>query len=359
MSKLKGLVAACALVLTVSALLAGVCTGSARAGGVVFFIDAQHGWESTWNGDENPSTSQATAFSTVDGGASWKQLATRSAAYNAGGIWGGFFAFATRSTGIWVRPGRTVLRTTNAGAGWHNVPGVRSAWLNDASFATSRVGWACGEAPGIPAGGVIVKTSDAGASWHVQKQINGQLYHGLSEVSCPTATSCYVLGWGGGLHGLWATADGGRHWARRQLPDSGSADGWGASIDFPTATTGWLIGQGGVMAKTTNRGRTWRTVHSGTGEDLTGVSFCNSLVGYAVGDSGTVLRTTDAGATWVTLSDPSYSGSNYAAVTCIDAAHTWIIDAYGNVYATGDGGDTWAANGVYPSSPRMAPGEDR
>lgn len=41
--KLKGFVATLALVLTVSALLAGVCTGSARAGGVVFFIDAQHG----------------------------------------------------------------------------------------------------------------------------------------------------------------------------------------------------------------------------------------------------------------------------------------------------------------------------
>jgi len=33
MSKFKGLVAACALVLMVGALLAGVCAGSARAGG--------------------------------------------------------------------------------------------------------------------------------------------------------------------------------------------------------------------------------------------------------------------------------------------------------------------------------------
>lgn len=345
MSRLKGFVAACALILTVAALLAGVCASSARAGGVVFFIDAQHGWESTCDGSSNPSTAEATAWHTVNGGASWGRLATRPAGNAEGDTWCGFFAFATRRTGIWERPGRTLLRTSNAGATWHSVPGVRSAWLNDASFATSRVGWACGEAPGIPAGGVIVKTSNAGASWHVQKRITGQhVYFGLSEVSSPTATSCYVLGWGDKLSGVWATADGGRHWARRQLPRGATA------IDFPSATTGWAVGAGGVMATTSNRGRKWRTVHSGTREDLSSVSFCSSRVGFAVGDSGTVLRTTDAGATWTTLSDPSYSGSNYSAVTCIDAAHTWIIDGYGFVYTTSDGGNTWNENSVYSPS---------
>lgn len=336
MSKLKGVVAGCALVLTVSALLAGVCTGSARAGGVLFFIDAQHGWESTTDG-----VSKATAWRTVDGGASWKQLATRTAGDAEGVIWGGFFAFATRSTGIWVRPGRTVLRTTNAGASWHRVPGVRSAWLNDVSFATSRVGWACGEASGIPAGGAILKTTNAGASWHVQKRITGQhVYFGLSEVSCPTATSCYVLGWGDRLSGVWATADGGRHWTRRHLPRGTTA------IDFPTATTGWAVGAGGALATTTDRGRIWRTVDSGTREDLNSVSFCNRRVGYAVGSSGTVLRTTDAGATWVALSDVAY-GEDLGSVQCVDATHAWILGEYDYVYATSDGGNTWSDASIF------------
>jgi photosystem II stability/assembly factor-like uncharacterized protein len=346
MSKLKGFVAACALVLTVSALLASVCTGSARAGGVVFFIDAQHGWESTCDGSSNPSTAQATAWHTVNGGASWGQLATRAAGNAEGDIWGGFFAFATRSTGIWVRPGRTVLRTTNAGASWHSVPGVRSAWLNDASFATSRVGWACGEAPGIPAGGVIVKTSNAGASWHVQKRITGQhVYFGLSEVSCPTATSCYVRGWGDKLGGVWATADGGKHWARRQLPRGTTA------IDFPTATTGWAVGSGGTIAKTTNCGRTWHSyADSGAVNDFYSVSFCNSKVGYAVGSLGLGLRTTDAGATWLQSGPfPYFSDLNaLTAVDCVDASHTWVIDNDGYVYVTSDGGNTWQANSVFP-----------
>jgi len=331
----------------VSALLAGVCAGSARAGGVVFFIDAQHGWESTWDGSSDLSTAQATAWRTVNGGASWKQLATRSAAYNGGTLWGGFFAFATRSTGIWVRASHTVLRTTNAGASWHSVGWVAQTWLNDASFATSRVGWACSEVGSAGEGGSIAKTSNAGATWHIQKRIGGSNAHAAFwQVSCPTALSCYVRGWvydhGTSLTCVWATADGGKHWARRRLP-SGVA-----SIDFPTATSGWAVGHGGVMYATTNGGRTWRFVHSGTGADLSSISFCNSQVGYAVGASGTVLRTTDAGATWAALSGPDLYGSDVSAVTCVDSTHTWVIDNDGYVYATSDGGHTWESNWVYP-----------
>lgn len=354
MSKLKGFVAACALVLTVSALLAGVCTGSARAGGVVFFIDAQHGWESTWSGDPSDyRTQKSTVWHTVNGGLDWKQLATRSGvAQNGGGMWGGFFAFATRSTGIWVRASHTVLRTTNAGKSWRSVGRVAPPfWLVDASFATSRIGWACSQFGSDATGGAIAKTTNAGGTWRIQKRIGGRLSPpltgGFTQVSCPTALSCYVLGSGRKLGGLWATADGGKHWARRQLPDGV------ASIDFPTATSGWAVGSTGLMYATTNGGRTWHYVDAPTWEDLWDVSFCNSRVGYAVGTSGTVLRTADAGATWVALSDAGYDGAYGVEVQCVDATHAWIYDDYGNypyVYVTSDGGNTWNWNSVYPPS---------
>lgn len=356
MSKLRGLVAVCASVLTVSVLLAGVCAGSAWAGGTVFFIDAQHGWESTCSGDlSDPSAARATAWSTVDGGASWKQLSSRPAAYNGAGTWGGFFAFATRSTGIWVRSSHTVLRTTNAGKSWRSVGWVvgKDMWPSDASFATSRVGWACGYYGSAGDGGSIAKTSNAGATWRIQKHILSART-ACGQVSCPTALNCYVRGRQAGQEYLWATADGGKHWARRPLPVRGNF-GWGGSIDFPTATTGWVVGSEGAMASTTDGGRTWQSVDSGTGEDLGSVSFCSPDVGYVVGASGTVLRTTDAGMTWVDVSifPIDWYWGNPSTVTCVDATHTWIRGSYGHgdVYETSDGGLTWSFNSVYPSSP--------
>ena len=340
MSKLKGFFAACALVLTVSALLAGVCTGSARAGGVVFFIDDRHGWQSTLRG--NPADTddlRATAWHTVNGGANWKQQATGPAAFTGGGASGGFFAFATPSTGIWARASHSVLRTTNAGASWSSVGAVAQTWLNDASFATSRVGWACSEISTFE-GGSIVKTADAGATWQVQKRIAGRSgTGGFMQVSCPSASSCYVLGRGTRLGGLWATADGGKQWARRALPDGGV---WTA-IDFPTATTGWAVGPGGAMATTTDGGKTWRSVEPGAANDLFDISFCNAMVGYASSE-GFVWRTTDGGVTWAAQGILAENLSPISAVDCVDPAHTWVVDSHGDVFATSDGGNTWNWN---------------
>lgn len=354
MLKRRLLVAACGLILVAGALFSGVGTGTARAGGTVFFIDAQNGWQSTIDQTYDIGMAKGTAWHTVNGGASWKCQATRACAFDAGAAWGGFFAFATRNTGIWVRASHTVLRTTNAGASWHSVGWVAKTWLNDATFATSRVGWACSQIGSAAAGGSIVRTADAGRTWRVQKRIVGHDNIGaFQQVSCPTARSCYVLGSGSKLGGLWATADGGKHWARRQLPGGV----YWTSIDFPTASTGWAVGwngSGGDMVKTTNGGRTWSYEAGDTGEVPRSVSFCNSHVGYTVGASGMVWRTTNGGAKWNHLDGPDPNGSDFSEVTCVDATHTWIIDTYGNTYVSADGGNTWNWNSVYPPSSETA-----
>jgi photosystem II stability/assembly factor-like uncharacterized protein len=342
MSKLKGFAGACALVLMISTLFAGANVTKAYAGGVVFFVDATHGWESTYHGDGlHLSTPDAYAWHTTDGGWNWKKVGARTPAFNGGGAWGGFFAFATRSTGIWVRAGRTVLRTTNAGTSWHSVGYVARTWLNDAEFATSRVGWACSQVGSDGSGGSIAKTTDAGRTWHVQKRLATAPGNRFDQVSCPTSTRCYVLGSGSMLGRLWATADGGKHWARRPLPS-----GYWYAMDFPTATTGWLVGGDGAMVTTTDGGVTWQYVDSGAGDNLTSVSFCNSQVGFAAGASGTLVRTTDGGATWTSL-DADY-GVYLRSVQCVDPKHAWILDEYDGLYSTDDGGSTWRDVSVFP-----------
>jgi Tol biopolymer transport system component len=70
MSKLKGFVAACALVLTVSALLAGVCAGSARAGGAseIAFVRSGDIWVMSADGS---SARRLTTSAKREGDPAW------------------------------------------------------------------------------------------------------------------------------------------------------------------------------------------------------------------------------------------------------------------------------------------------
>jgi photosystem II stability/assembly factor-like uncharacterized protein len=240
-----------------------------------------------------------------------------------------------------MRAGHQVLRTTNAGASWRSIGWVAKSWLNDADFATRQVGWACSQIGSAGDGGSIVKTGNAGRTWHVQKRVVGHAY--FTRASCPDARRCYVLGTDSRGQAVWATADGGRHWARRRLP---SRTYW-ASVTFPTASVGRAAGSGGSLVRTTDRGRTWHKVPVGTQrEDLRDVSFCSSQVGYVVGTYGTVLKTTDGGASWNWVDDALISGFDWSEVECVDQQHIWLLNTDRDVIVTNDGGQTWSSNGA-------------
>jgi photosystem II stability/assembly factor-like uncharacterized protein len=53
-------------------------------------------------------------------------------------------------------------------------------------------------------------------------------------------------------------------------------------------------------------------------------------------------RTTDAGATWTNVDIGSMSGKYFTAVACADQSHCWVATANPAIYATADGGQTWA-----------------
>jgi len=336
------------LVAMLALCLVALWMGAAGAGASqIAFANAQQGWQTTLEG------SRAILWHTADGGVSWTRLQSKPSANgvaDGAGPGAGRLAFASATVGLWFwfQPrGRApaVLCTTDGGRSWKKGGAVdpqhdrASCLLTDAALANSRVGWACTQFCAT-AGGSIAKTNNAGATWHVQKRITGpDSTGGFWQVVCPTASSCYVLGNGNRLGGLWATADGGKHWARRRLP--GGA--YWYSIAFPTATTGWAVGHDGRIAKTSNGGLTWTRQASDTSAALYAESFVDNLHGFVVGEYGTVLRTTDGGSSWETL----YAGTSASLheVTFVDGDHGWVYghDENGGalVLRTTDGGDTW------------------
>ena len=91
----------------------------------------------------------------------------------------------------------------------------------------------------------------------------------------------------------WSTGDGSWLWQNPAWDANTIRD----QTFLPDGLTGYQVGNGGLILKTTDGGGTWRQSQSGTLANLTSVSFTGAD-GCAVGAHGTVIVTADAGATW-------------------------------------------------------------
>jgi len=111
------------------------------------------------------------------------------------------------------------------------------------------------------------------------------------------------------------------------------------SIYFISSTTGFAVGDGGKILKTTNGGNTWITQTSGVTVQLNGVYFTSATTGYCVGGSGKILKTTNSGSTWVALTDTS---TQYLyGVYFTDANTGYVVGWNGTILKTSNAGSTW------------------
>jgi photosystem II stability/assembly factor-like uncharacterized protein len=143
------------------------------------------------------------------------------------------------------------------------------------------------------------------------------------------------------------TTDGGAHWARVSFPGTSTTGLMG--VWFVSADTGWVVGSGGTIYRTTNAGSSWTLQASGSGRVLNKAHFVNGRQGWITGgrqdgSSYLVLKTTDGGANW---QDQSFGTDCYSCVSIwfSDSLNGWIggNDASINPFieATTDGGSTW------------------
>ncbi len=141
------------------------------------------------------------------------------------------------------------------------------------------------------------------------------------------------------------TEDGGETW---KTVSSGTAQNlWG--LKFTSPYTG-LIGGGetpwqnqnkssGIIRRTTDAGRTWNTVHTGN-QRISDFSFVNKHIGFASGVGGLLLKSIDGGASWhIVGKTPLVTIVN--ALAFVDARCGLIVGAGGTAYMTRDGGVTW------------------
>ena len=110
----------------------------------------------------------------------------------------------------------------------------------------------------------------------------------------------------------------------------------GAGLSGATAT--WRYGEGGLVERSADGGRTWQRQASGVSTPLADGSASTDLVCWLVGARGVVLRTTD-GRTWERL--PSPTSADLVSVHAWSELVATVTAADRTAYETADGGRTW------------------
>lgn len=123
-------------------------------------------------------------------------------------------------------------------------------------------------------------------------------------------------------------------------------------MHFTTPEKGWVVGDAGVILKTTDAGDTWNDFSTNKKYNLKAVCFTDNYNGTVVGDlasvseGGTILRTYYGGLVWVkqvsgildNIINVSFSEVNKGSA----AYHGWA----GTLLNTTNGGSTWFDNGL-------------
>jgi len=144
-------------------------------------------------------------------------------------------------------------------------------------------------------------------------------------------------GWATGFDTVLRTTDGGLNWDRIKIDTIFSY-----GVFFIDQTTGWIVGSGGKILKSTDGGLTWMAKPSGTDANLYGITFIGPEKGWAVGRtwaSSVILRTTDGGESWEYHELPV--SQELFAVSFPDSLNGWVSGSNGYVFHTKDGGITW------------------
>ena len=220
-----------------------------------------------------------TIIRTLDGGLHWITQ-TSGTAQTLRGI-----TQLNTDTSIAVGDSAVILRTTNGGATWATVFGGQNIVLNDIKMIDRDTGLAVG-APSI------YRTTDGGVTWISQNTPFAANFTGAAFEDRDSGLVVTDIG------KVIKTTDGGKSW-RTILPNSNYGLFNVVSIKGNTYAAAGGVQNTGVLVLTTDGGANWASIASIYLRYFLDVCFSDSINGIAVGDAGIILQTTDGGNAWL------------------------------------------------------------
>lgn len=215
---------------------------------------------------------------------------------------------------------------TSGGGGdttWVELDSPTALPLMDVRFINPTTGWIASEQG-------VLRTTDGGENWELvgtPEDVEAVFFINENE------------GWICGNDGYIAhSTNGGQTWA----PQSSGAGDKLRDIWFTDSQNGWSVGKDGILVHTTNGGTNWNPQASPAQDDLRGIHMLNSQSGWIVGSDGLILFTSNGGNDWeIQLSVPGGEEDEFEAVMALDANTAWAAGGQGRIYHTSNGGQSW------------------
>ena len=233
----------------------------------------------------SPGPGNGAILYSTNGGTSWtNQLTTQYDMFS--------LSFINSTTGYAVGNGTgsssTLYKTTN-GSSWNPVSVSSIGFMTFIYFFTPTTGFITSYNSSN-----ILRSTDAGLNWSVINTNSGQ--NQVSMVMMVDANNCYGIA---NAETFLKSTNGGVNWTSQSY---GALEG--LAIWFNSSSTGFMVCGKGTppeykITRTTNAGVNWATVMSGTGKVYWCVKFISSLTGWIVGTGGSILKTTNGGTVWI------------------------------------------------------------
>jgi len=185
--------------------------------------------------------------------------------------------------------------TKDGGRHWLRLRPGPAVFFEAVQFVSSKDGWAIGTDLDAETGAVMA-TTDGGRHWTAQAA-----GHGLAGIDCLSFANRRD-GWVADDSGnFFSTIDAGRDWVERTTAAMRTADI--RAITFVDGSHGWAVGGGsaqyppvkGTIWATSDGGGHWALQDRSGYPGLTGVNFVGRDHGWAAGEAQTIVATASAG----------------------------------------------------------------
>lgn len=231
-------------------------------------------------------------------------------------------AWVTAQKGFVTLSSGFLLRTDNGGDSWTETTLLEGIYTSRVAFADQNYGVI------FTLSDTFFFTSNGGNNWIKRLLPTGTTMP--NAVHFPTATSGYAVGNNGSII---KTTDGGFTWSLSIGPDGTSIH----DVFFFDEFTGIIASYNNGIHKTTDGGITW---FKKAFYNALSISFPTNNVGYAAGFGSYIMKTTDGGDNWTQATVPLYSLNSYSTLFVSEKVG-YISGPH--IFKTTDGGNSWFA----------------